>query len=115
MTPMILTVSCDLRAEIVARAARQQAARYGEDAAEIAAIDGDNTKWLVRLIAIHGWPGRTLVGPDGAHAAFMLARWAPAFYRARWLGKARDAARHSDVAQRDVEQMAAELLADQQQ
>ncbi len=118
---MTVTVSSDLRVEIVVRAARQQAARFSIDpadadvdkAAVIAAIDQDNTRWLACLIAMQGWPGLRLVGPDGAHAAFMLARRAPAPYRACWLRKAQDAARSGDVAARNVDQMAAELAVEQ--
>lgn len=123
MTTMLVSVSSDLRAEIVVRAARQQAVRYGvesehpepEQAAAIAAIDADNTRWLACLIAVHGWPGCRLVGPDGAHAAFMLARRAPAPYRAGWLVKARSAARRGDVSERDLDEMADELATGREQ
>lgn len=123
MTTMPVSVSSDLRAEIVVRAARQQAVRYGADpehpeaeqAAAIAAIDADNTRWLACLIAVHGWPGRRLVGPDGAHAAFMLARRAPAPYRASWLAKAQSAAQTGDVSERDLDEMAAELATGREQ
>ncbi len=33
------------------------------------AIDSANTRWLEQVVAEHGWPGRSLVGPEGAAAA----------------------------------------------
>jgi hypothetical protein len=35
-----------------------------------------NAARLTAMIAQHGWPGRTLVGTDGAHAAWLLAHHA---------------------------------------
>ncbi len=43
---------------------------------EIKAIDADNCRWLTQIVDKHGWPGRTLVGPDGANAAFLLVQHA---------------------------------------
>jgi hypothetical protein len=40
------------------------------------AIDLENRQWLKKIVAQHGWPGRTLVGRDGAQAAFLLAQHA---------------------------------------
>lgn len=39
-------------------------------------IDADNTRWLADLLAGRGWPGRTLVGEQGAQAAWLLAQHA---------------------------------------
>ena len=39
-------------------------------------VDTDNTRWLADLVATRGWPGRTLAGPDGAEAAWLLAQHA---------------------------------------
>jgi hypothetical protein len=50
-----------------------------EHTAEQAAVDADNSAWLVGVVALHGWPGRSLVGEDGAMAAWMLAQHAEAF------------------------------------
>lgn len=47
-------------------------------------VDRDNTAWLAEVIDTHGWPGRRLVGDDGANAAWLLAQHAdhdPAFQR----------------------------------
>jgi hypothetical protein len=47
-----------------------------EVAAEWHRVDEDNTRWLGDLLTTHGWPGRTVVGEDGALAAFLLAQHA---------------------------------------
>ena len=39
-------------------------------------VDTGNTRWLADLVATRGWPGRTLAGPDGAEAAWLLAQHA---------------------------------------
>lgn len=36
-------------------------------------IDEDNTAFLRQVLTERGWPGRSLVGEDGAHAAWLLA------------------------------------------
>lgn len=40
------------------------------------AIDSANTTWLKQVVAEHGWPGRSLVGRDGADAAYLIAQHA---------------------------------------
>ena len=50
----------------------------------VAAIDADNVSWLKDVVAEVGWPGQSMVGEDGAHAAWLLAQHAdqdPAFQR----------------------------------
>jgi uncharacterized protein DUF6624 len=76
----------DLRALLLHRAERDQAARgMPEPEWETAAsVDADNLAWLKETVAEVGWPGRSLVGEDGAHAAWLLAQHAdrdPAFQR----------------------------------
>jgi hypothetical protein len=47
-------------------------------------MDDANTAWLRKVIDEVGWPGRTLVGTEGAHAAWLIAQHAdrhPAFQR----------------------------------
>src|SRR5436305_459467 len=39
-------------------------------------VDAPNTRWLADLVAGRGWAGRTLVGDDGAQAAWLLAQHA---------------------------------------
>lgn len=61
-----------LRDELLAMLAADQAERLDE----AAAIDGDRsrTQRLRQIIAEHGWPTRTLVGDDGATAAWAIAQ-----------------------------------------
>jgi hypothetical protein len=40
------------------------------------AIDSANTTWLKGVVAEHGWPGRSLVGRDGADAAYLITQHA---------------------------------------
>lgn len=40
------------------------------------AVDRANTAWLARVVAQRGWPGRSLVGNDGAAAAFLIVQHA---------------------------------------
>jgi hypothetical protein len=37
-------------------------------------VDQDNTSWLRNLVERRGWPSRSLVGDDGAAAAWLLAQ-----------------------------------------
>lgn len=39
-------------------------------------IDRQNTSWLKEIVEKHGWPGKTLVGQDGAHSAWLLVQHA---------------------------------------
>jgi hypothetical protein len=39
-------------------------------------IDRKNTAWLKEVVAKHGWPGKSLVGRDGAQAAWLLVQHA---------------------------------------
>jgi hypothetical protein len=43
------------------------------------AVDADNSAWLAGVVARRGWPGRAMVGDDGAMAAWMLAQHTDAF------------------------------------
>jgi DNA-directed RNA polymerase subunit RPC12/RpoP len=40
------------------------------------AVDEDNTLWLKRVVEDDGWPTASLVGVEGAHAAWLLAQHA---------------------------------------
>jgi hypothetical protein len=44
--------------------------------ARMLAVDTENTAWLKTVVGAHGWPGRSLVGADGANAAFLLVQHA---------------------------------------
>jgi len=39
-------------------------------------VDKANTAWLKRVVQKYGWPGKTLVGSDGAQAAWLLVQHA---------------------------------------
>ena len=73
-----------LRAELLHRVEKDQAARKALDPDGMREADGENLPWLKDVVAAHGWPGVSLVGADGAHAAWLLAQHAdsdPAFQR----------------------------------
>jgi hypothetical protein len=73
-----------LRAELLHRVEKDQAARKALDPDAMKEADGENLPWLKAVVAEHGWPGASLVGADGAHAAWLLAQHAdaePAFQR----------------------------------
>ena len=40
------------------------------------AVDSGNTAWLKALVGRRGWPGRSMVGADAAHAAFLVVQHA---------------------------------------
>lgn len=74
-----------LRQEILQMVKEDQAARkeilktLAPDATarrKIADIDRKNTTRMKEIIAKHGWPGKSLVGEDGAHAAWLLVQHA---------------------------------------
>ena len=77
-----------LRAELLRRVEKDQVARKALDADAMREADEENLPWLREVVAAHGWPAASLVGTDGAHAAWLLAQHAdadPAFQR-RCLG-----------------------------
>ncbi len=79
-----------LRAELIARQDEDQRIRRlasrtdqagrlsvpDDVAARWQRIDEDNTTWLAGVVAERGWPGRSMAGEDGAHAAWLLAQHA---------------------------------------
>ncbi|HEU5384690.1 MAG TPA: TFIIB-type zinc ribbon-containing protein [Streptosporangiaceae bacterium] len=77
-------MSEELRGELLRRVAVDQWARRNLDMAAITAADGENIPWLKQVVTSVGWPGRSLVSEDGAHAAWLLAQHAdsdPGFQR----------------------------------
>jgi hypothetical protein len=40
--------------------------------------DAQNTMWLDEIVKQHGWPARSVVGEDGAQAAFLIVQHSPA-------------------------------------
>jgi hypothetical protein len=74
----------ELRAELLRRVAVEQEARHALDVEAVAAADGENLPWLRQVISDVGWPGKSLVGEDGAQAVWLLAQHAdrdPTFQR----------------------------------
>jgi hypothetical protein len=74
-----------LRQELLAMVKEDQEARnaalktgFGDSAAarRVEEIDRKNTARLKEIVAKYGWPGRTLVGDEGAHAAWLLVQHA---------------------------------------
>ena len=45
-------------------------------AARMMGIDSANTTWLKGVVARHGWPGRSAVGPEASNAAFLIVQHA---------------------------------------
>ncbi|WP_394840715.1 hypothetical protein LZC95_27030 [Pendulispora brunnea] len=71
---------------------------------EMEAIHRENATRLANAVAEYGWPGRALVGEDGAEAAWRIAQHAisePALMRA-WLRMIEDAAEQGDVRRMHV-------------
>lgn len=74
-----------LRREILAMVREDQRLRFAaiqnkfqekELAAQIEAVDRRNTQRMKAIVDARGWPGRSLVGKDGAHAAWLLVQHA---------------------------------------
>jgi hypothetical protein len=83
VTPEATAARPDLRDELMELASRDQAARLrliddssDSSHAAIEEIDRQNTARMRELVSTVGWPGRTLVGDDGAHAAWLLVQHA---------------------------------------
>jgi hypothetical protein len=57
---------------------KEAKAEFDKLSARLKKIDDDNTKWLKGVIDKRGWPGITLVGKDGAYAAWLLVQHADA-------------------------------------
>jgi len=76
----------ELHAELMKRMKTDQDARSAKplDGLQITLIDSENTAWMKQVVEKHGWPGRAMVGGDGAQAAWLLVQHAdhdPAFQR----------------------------------
>jgi hypothetical protein len=91
------------RAELLRRAEQDEGAARAEPGPDwdaVASVDADNVSWLKNVVAEVGWPGRSMVGEDGAHAAWLLAQHAdrdPAFQR-RCLDLITEAAKSGDAS-----------------
>jgi hypothetical protein len=56
-----------------------------EAVAEMQVVDARHTSRMRAIVARHGWPGRSLVGDDGAHAAWLLVQHADTAFMAQCL------------------------------
>jgi Family of unknown function (DUF6624) len=102
----------ELRAELLERAGRDQAARsslpprgsHSHEAWQtiVAPVDEANTAWLRGVVAVHGWPGHALAGQDGAHAAWLLVQHAPPDFQEQCLPLLEQAAARGDASPRDL-------------
>ncbi len=73
-----------------------------EQWARLKAVDADNTSWLERIVADHGWPGIRLVDADGAHAAWLLTQHAPLELQQRCLPLLQQAVEQGDATAVDL-------------
>src|SRR5262249_15588589 len=78
-----------LRDEILARTKKDQDARFKiikeggakptpEEIEALTAVDTENRTWMKGVIEKHGWPGKSLVGEEAAHNAWLLVQHADA-------------------------------------
>ena len=85
--PTTAPAHADLRRELLRMAEKDQEIRkqistWTSDridekvVAEMIEIDRRNTNRLKQIIAEYGWPGKSLVGTDGAHAAWLIVQHA---------------------------------------
>ncbi len=79
-----------LRAELLERGRADQAVRHlwmeklqrgmQLDSAQwvnLVRTDSANTKWLKGVVQVHGWPGKSRVGPEAANAALLILQHTP--------------------------------------
>ena len=57
---------------------KEKQAEFERVSTKVAEADEANTKWMKAVIEKHGWPTITMVGKDGASAAWLLVQHADA-------------------------------------
>lgn len=103
----------ELRAELLARRDDDQRVRSvtlqpgpyrvaPDEIAEMIRVDAANTAWLTELTMRRGWPGRTLAGEDGAHAAWLLAQHADPSSQSAFLDLLRGAVAAGEASATDL-------------
>ena len=78
----------------------------------LAAADAPLLARLLEIVKAHGWPGRALVGDDGAHAAWLVLQHAPSDVQRSMLPLVRAAAARHDARSSDVALLEDRVLAD---
>ncbi len=97
-----------LRRELLAMLEADQQVRQGfgsqmepEKLARMQAVDGEHTARMKAIIVEHGWPGRSLVGEDGAHAAWLLVQHAEPTFMAQCLPLMEHAVSRKEASAKD--------------
>lgn len=92
-----------LRRELLELAAKDQKTREGADADAVHALDRENTQRMKEVVAKYGWPGKKVVGSDGANAAWLLVQHADAdaSFQKECLEKMEPLVKTGDVAGKD--------------
>jgi uncharacterized protein DUF6624 len=67
-----------LRDELLDMAEVDQRARRDGEPETMMRVDREHTERMRAIVAQHGWPGRSLVGEEGAQAAWLLVQHADA-------------------------------------
>jgi hypothetical protein len=106
------TAAAALRAELLARVAADQKPRMArmeslakptrEQIAAMMAIDRANAARMRQIITVHGWPGKSVVGEDGSHAAWLLVQHAPEDLQEQALVLLTGAVRRGDASPGDL-------------
>jgi hypothetical protein len=106
-----------LRAELLRRCEVDMAARRActgapAELARLMEMDSANTAWLATIIDTIGWPGRSLVGDDGAHAAWLLVQHADLNrpFQERCLALLRRAVKANEAAPADLAHLTDRVL-----
>jgi hypothetical protein len=95
-----MNVCQNLRAALIKRAAKIQAGQP---------LSPEQLQWFTDLVACCDWPGRTLVGVDGAHAASVIAAHCPRPAMHQWLPGLRTAVSRGDAPKRHLERIETRL------
>ncbi len=71
------------------RAVEKEHGRQSEEMTKIwekvNAVDDRNTARMEEIIDERGWPGKSLIGEDGSHAAWLVIQHSDLEYQAKWL------------------------------
>ena len=101
-----------LRRRDIDHAARSAYAGAPAAMARLMEMDSDNTAWLMTIVEEVGWPSRSLVGEEGAQAAWLLAQHAdlnPKFQR-RCMDLLRHAVECCDASPADLAHLTDRVL-----